>query len=206
VHTTTRKYEIYDHSDEGLTGLITVEGGKYTTSRNLAQNVLKAVEKRLGKKLGKCKTNKQRLIGCEIDDIEKFIDSIKKENSDFKNTTVEYLGRNYGTEYGNVLNLARQDKRLAEILNDDGEILAQVVYAIKNEMAVTLKDILFRRTGIGTLGNPGKTVLEKVADIAANELGWSADRKKRKSLKLKRLLNFLIEDKRETELLLKLQF
>ena len=45
VHTTTRKYEIYDHADEGLTGLITVEGGKYTTSRNLAQNVLKAVEK-----------------------------------------------------------------------------------------------------------------------------------------------------------------
>ena len=186
VHTTTRKYEIYDHSDEGLTGLITVEGGKYTTSRNLAQNVLKAVEKRLGKKLGKCKTNKQRLIGCEIEDIEKFIDSIKKENSDFKNTTVEYLGRNYGTEYGNVLKLARQDKRLAETVNDDGEILAQVVYAIKNEMAVTLKDILFRRTGIGTLGNPGETVLEKVADIAANELGWSADRKKKEILEVEK--------------------
>lgn len=177
VHTTTRKYEIYDHSDEGLPGLITVEGGKYTTSRNLAENVLKTVEKRLGGKLGKCKTHKQRLIGCEIEDIEKFIDSIKKENVDFKNTTVEYLGRNYGTEYDNILKLARQDKRLAEIVNDDGEILAQVVYAIKNEMAVTLKDILFRRTGIGTLGNPGETVLGKVADIAANELGWSADRK-----------------------------
>lgn len=177
VHTTTRKYEIYDHSDEGLPGLITVEGGKYTTSRNLAENVLKTVEKRLGGKLGKCKTHKQRLIGCEIEDIKKFIDSIKKENIDFKNTTVEYLGRNYGTEYDNILKLARQDKRLAEIVNDDGEILAQVLYAIKNEMAVTLKDILFRRTGIGTLGNPGKTVLEKVADIAANELGWSADRK-----------------------------
>jgi len=186
VHTTTRKYEIYDHSDEGLTGLITVEGGKYTTSRNLAQNVLKTVEKRLGKKLGKCKTHKQRLIGCEIEDIEKFIDSIKKENGDFKSTTVEYLGRNYGTEYDNVLKLARQDKKLAEIVNDDGEILAQVVYAIKNEMAVTLKDILFRRTGIGTLGNPGETVLEKVADIAANNLGWSADRKKQEILEVEK--------------------
>jgi len=186
VHTTTRKYEIYDHADEGLTGLITVEGGKYTTSRNLAQNVLKAVEKRLGKKLSRCKTQKQRLIGCEIEDIEKFIYSIKKENPDFKNTTVEYLGRNYGTEYDNVLKLARQDKRLAKIVTNDGEILAEVVYAIKNEMAVTLKDILFRRTGIGTLGNPGETVLEKVADIAANELGWSADRKKDEILEVKK--------------------
>ncbi|MEI6608893.1 MAG: glycerol-3-phosphate dehydrogenase/oxidase [Deltaproteobacteria bacterium] len=184
VHTTTRKYEIYDHSDEGLPGLITVEGGKYTTSRNLAQNVLKTVEIILGDKLGKCKTHKQRLIGCEIENIEKFIDSIKKENEDFENTTVEYLGRNYGTEYDNILKLARQDKRLAEIVTDDGEILAQVVYAIKNEMAVTLKDILFRRTGIGTLGNPGKAVLEKVADIAANELGWSADRKNNEILEV----------------------
>jgi glycerol-3-phosphate dehydrogenase len=85
------------------------------------------------------------------------------------------------------LKLARQDKRLAEIVNDDGEILAQVVYAIKNEMAVTLKDILFRRTGIGTLGNPGEAVLEKVADIAANELGWSADRKKKELIEVKKV-------------------
>ena len=53
-------------------------------------------------------------------------------------------------------------------------------------MAVTLKDILFRRTGIGTLGNPGETVLEKVADIAATELGWSADRKKKEILEVEK--------------------
>lgn len=178
VHTTTRKYEIFDHGDEGLNGLITVEGGKYTTSRNLARNVLKVAEKRLGIKPGKCKTAGQRLMGCEIKDIERFIESIKQQNSDFKNTTVEYLGRNYGTEYDKLLKLARQDTKLSEILNDDGEILAQVVYAIENEMAITLKDILFRRTGIGTLGNPGEKVVAKVADIAAQALGWNDDRKR----------------------------
>ena len=178
VHTTTRKYEIFDHADEGLRGLITVEGGKYTTSRNLAQNVLKVVEKRLGKKPGRCRTGKHRLIGCDIGDIEKFINDIKRGNSDFAGTTVEYLGRNYGTEYDEVLKLARQDARLAETVNDDGEILAQVVYAIEHEMAVTLKDILLRRTGIGTLGNPGEKVVAKIAEIAARELKWSPERKK----------------------------
>ena len=188
VHTITRKYEIYDHSDEGLPGLITVEGGKYTTSRNLAQNVLKTVEKRLGRKLGKCITHKQRLIGCEIKDIKKFIDSIKKENSDFKNTTVEYLGRNYGTEFDKVLTLARQDKKLAEIVNDDGEILAQVVYAVREEMAQSLADIVLRRTGIGTLGNPGKEVLEKVAAVAAQELNWDVSRISREIEEVERIL------------------
>ncbi|HPE07027.1 MAG TPA: glycerol-3-phosphate dehydrogenase/oxidase [Smithellaceae bacterium] len=188
VHTITRKYEIYDHSDEGLPGLITAEGGKYTTSRNLAQNVLKMVEKRMGRKLGKCITHKQRLIGCEIKDINKFIDSIKKENSDFKNMTVEYLGRNYGTEYDKILTLARQDKKLAEIVNDDGEILAQVVYAVREEMAQSLADIVLRRTGIGTLGNPGKEVLEKVAAIAAQELNWDASRISREIEEVERIL------------------
>jgi glycerol-3-phosphate dehydrogenase len=188
VHTITRKYEIYDHADEGLTGLITVEGGKYTTSRNLAQNVLKTVEKRLGKKLGKCKTHKQRLIGCEIEDMGKFIDSIKKENGDFKNTIVEYLGRNYGTEYDNVLKLARQDKRLAEIVNDDGELLAQVVYAVREEMALSLADIVLRRTGICTLGNPGREVLESVAAVAARELNWDSVRIFREIEEVERLL------------------
>jgi glycerol-3-phosphate dehydrogenase len=179
IHTTTRKYEIYDHADKGLSGLITVEGGKYTTSRNLAQNVLKAAEKRLGKKLARCRTARQRLVGCEIEDIEGFIDAIKKENSDFKPETLEYLGRNYGTEYKKVLELARQDKRLAETLNDDGEVLAEVAYAVRSEMAVTLKDIFFRRTGIGTLGNPGGQVIARVADVAAGELGWDAGRKEK---------------------------
>ncbi len=176
VHNTTRKYEIYDHGDEGLSGLITVEGGKYTTSRNLAQNVMKAAEKRIGKRLSPCRTHKQRLVGSDIDDIEAFISSIKRQNSDFSPATVEYLGRHYGTEYDKVLILARQDARLAETLNADGEILAQVAYAARNEMALTLKDILFRRTGIGTLGHPGREVLLKVADIAAKELGWSPDK------------------------------
>jgi glycerol-3-phosphate dehydrogenase len=45
-------------------------------------------------------------------------------------------------------------------------------------MAYTLNDILFRRTGIGTLGHPGKNVLNKVAETAAKILGWDASRKK----------------------------
>ncbi len=48
VYESSRKYEIFNHSSDGLSGLITVEGGKYTTSRNLAANVMKLVCKTLG--------------------------------------------------------------------------------------------------------------------------------------------------------------
>ncbi|MBN1532724.1 MAG: glycerol-3-phosphate dehydrogenase/oxidase [Spirochaetes bacterium] len=176
-YTSTRKYEVIDHAAEGLSGLITAEGGKYTTSRNLAAQVLRAVEKRLGRKPGKCTTASRRLAGCEIDDVEAFIERIKGENPDFDPVTMEYLGRHYGTDYGGVMALAMKDKKLRAPLNADGEILAQVVYAIERELAFTLRDILFRRTGIGTLGHPGKKVLAAVADLAAKKLKWSPSRK-----------------------------
>jgi glycerol-3-phosphate dehydrogenase len=43
-------------------------------------------------------------------------------------------------------------------------------------MARTLSDIVLRKTGIATLGNPGNEVLEKVALCAAKELGWDDKR------------------------------
>ena len=55
---------------------------------------------------------------------------------------------------------------------------AQVVHAVREEMALTLNDIIFRRTGLGTLGHPGKDILKKITDTAAEELGWDAAKKK----------------------------
>ena len=50
---------------------------------------------------------------------------------------------------------------------------------MRHEMARTLKDILFRRTGLGTLGHPGDKVLKRVADLAAKELKWNSARLKK---------------------------
>jgi len=173
----SRKYEIYDNAVEGIEGMITVEGGKYTTSRNLAEQVLKTVEKKLKKNLGNCVTHKQHLAGCEIHNFPVFLEEIQKMNPGINEKTMDCLGRLYGTEYQHVLEMAGNDKMLLSPVNPDGEILAQVVYAIQKEMAKTLKDIVFRRTGIGTLGNPGKELIQKVADIASEYLGWDQERK-----------------------------
>ena len=48
----------------------------------------------------------------------------------------------------------------------------------QNEMAVKLSDILMRRTGIGTLGNPGYEVLKRIADLAGHLLNWNEKKKK----------------------------
>jgi len=96
---------------------------------------------------------------------------------DFSRNTVEYVSRNYGTESQVVFRIARSNTRFAEKVTHDGEILAEVVYAIQYESARTLRDIMLRRTGIGTLGNPGKAMIEKIASLAAGMMGWSEKRK-----------------------------
>ncbi len=174
VYESSRKYEIYDNADDGLNGLITVEGGKYTTSRNLAEQVVNRVMKKLKKKPVTPITGKIFLHGSEIPDMAGFIEQIVEKNSDFCAQTIEYLGRNYGREYECILEIARGDSTLSKPINKDGEILAQVVYAVRHEMARSLKDILLRRTGIGTLGDPGTAVIKQVAKIAGKELQWTS--------------------------------
>jgi len=175
VYESSRKYEIFDHGKDGIAGLITVEGGKYTTSRNLAEKLVNILMKKLKVKSQKTKSAKKYLSGCEIENFRDFVLQKQGEYFDLGKCQIETLAKMYGTEMDAVLDLAEKDN-LKRKLNSDGEIEAQVVYAIRNEMAVKLSDIFMRRTGLGTLGHPGKQVLHRVAQIAAKELNWTVEK------------------------------
>jgi glycerol-3-phosphate dehydrogenase len=175
VYQNSRKYEIFDHEQDGLSGLLTVEGGKYTTSRNLAENVLKTVNKIFGRKSTSVSA-RQHLAGCEIREMDKFIRQAKLAFAEFPEQTVDYLARMYGTELPRLMDIARSEKSLGDALNSDGEMPAQIQYVTRHEMARTLMDVFIRRTGIGTLGDPGQGALERIGGIVAQELQWDRTR------------------------------
>ena len=52
------------------------------------------------------------------------------------------------------------------------QVGAEVIHAIREEMACTLADIVIRRTQIGSAGHPGAAIVEAAAAVAAEELGW----------------------------------
>ena len=62
--------------------------------------------------------------------------------------------------------------------NGDGELDGQIARALREEMAVTLEDVVMRRTAIGQEGDPGRPMLERCATIMARECGWSDARKR----------------------------
>jgi glycerol-3-phosphate dehydrogenase len=176
TYRSSRKYEIHDHRAEGLEGLITVEGGKWTTSRHLAEKVVDRLWRTTGLAVGRSISDRIYLADCRIRDTAAFIRRVRAENPDFDGDLAAYIGRLYGNAHGEILALARRHPELAEPLSVGGDILAQAVYAARHEMAHTLTDIVLRRTGIATLGNPGRAVLERVAAAVAGELAWDAAR------------------------------
>ena len=60
-------------------------------------------------------------------------------------------------------------RRLAPETNVIG---AQVIHAVRHEMALHLEDVVFRRTGLGTLGHPGVPAITQAAELMRRELGW----------------------------------
>ena len=56
---------------------------------------------------------------------------------------------------------------------------AAVARAIREEMALDLADLVFRRTGLGSFGHPGRPALEACAAGAASEFGWDEARRRR---------------------------
>lgn len=175
VYNSSRKYEVTDERKNGIFGLLTVEGGKYTTSRSLAKHAIDKAFKNLDKDSIKSKTKHNQLIGSQIKNIANYIDEKHKEYPMFSERQISFLVNCYGTEINKLMEIFLSDKKYQMIVNEDGENLSQIVYAIRYEMAKTLPDILIRRTGIGLLGHPGNDKIKKIIEIAAEELNWTVE-------------------------------
>ncbi len=172
----SRASELMDHARDGVEGVISVIGAKYTTARSLAEKTLDHVVKKLGHTSGGNRTDATPLDACAIGVVAEAIEGARAEWPELSEATLSQLVRFYGTDYEDVLALTREQPELGEALNADGEILAQAVFAARNEAAVRLVDVLLRRTGLGTLGDPGNGTFERVASILARELNWSDER------------------------------
>ena len=174
VYNSSRKYEITGEKKNGIQGLITVEGGKFTTSRMLAEKAINKTIKILKLPKKKSISNKKYLYGCDIGNFQNFVSKNQNQYDYYTPQQIEYLSKCYGTEIDELFAIADENESYKKPLNIDGESLSQVVFAIRNEMALSLSDIMMRRTGIGQLGHPGKETLNKVAKLAAKELKWDS--------------------------------
>lgn len=177
TYTASRAAEVADHEAEGgLAGLISALGGKWTTSRDMAKRVVDlAVEKLQFKpeEAPQCVTATTPTLGGAIGFTADFFKGLKDRHPGWDEETLDHLGKLYGARAEDVIALAEAEEARATLSTDQPSIEAEVLFAIRREMALTLPDVLLRRTEIGTLGAPAPNTLKRVSDIMAGELGWS---------------------------------
>ena len=145
----------------GPAGVVAIAGGKLTTYREMAQDTVDVVMRRLDSK-GRSKTKRLRLLGG---------DGYQQPP---EGTPDAHLGGRYGTLAADVMALVAADPALGQPLVAGLPYLrAEAVYAARNEMATTLEDVLTRRTRAHLFDRPATlAAAPDVAALLAVELGW----------------------------------
>lgn len=146
-------------------GLITIVGGKLTTSRHMAEQTVDAAQKVMGKS-GRCQTKKAYLLGAAGYDAQAITATGGMQ---------AHLGERYGTEARFVSDILQADPTTAApIVEGLPHSEAEVIYAVRYEMAGTIDDVLSRRMRARMNARDASTrAATRVGQILQSELGLS---------------------------------
>lgn len=174
-----RAGQILDHrEDAGVEGLLSVVGVKFTTARSMSERVVGRVFEAIGYQPPKSDSADVPVHGGLIGQLNPFLVEVSaRPPYGLKEGSMRHLVFNYGSAYPEVLRHGEGDPRGLEKISENSEVLrAEVLHGIRDEMAQTLADVVFRRTELGVLGDPGDVCLTLCAAMMADELGWDRAR------------------------------
>lgn len=169
-----KRSHLIDHKQEdGIDGLVTLIGIRYTTARGDAAKALDMVCSKLGVRSGRPATESIPVAGGDIENFDVLVQRLyRKQDLNLSEDCVRALAHNYGTDADSIIDMATQDRSMANTAGNTCVLLAEVKYAVENDMACTLSDIVFRRTDLATGGNPGEVAIRTCAELMAVLLEW----------------------------------
>ena len=157
---------VREHRHDGVDGAITLMGVKYTTARALAEQAVTMVTAQLGRH-APAQTATRPLPGFSPT-------GTRVPDDAFDQETWGHLERCYGDQAHRVAAFARGNPMLARRITPGLPVTGvQVVEAVRNEMALSLEDIVLRRTELGSAGYPGDEAIVRVETIAREAGGLS---------------------------------
>ena len=128
-------------------GLISIMGGKWTTHRAMAEDTINAVQKALGVVVSESPTRAHVLHGGEGFTSELWEKLVRIYPVSIE--TAHHLAAKYGTAAWNVLEVTRANPNLAQpLIPGSAQIQAEVVYAVREELAAKIEDVISRRIGL----------------------------------------------------------
>lgn len=174
----TGEYQVVDHAEDGVGGIVSVLGAKYTTGRAVAEQAVDLIERHLTGAVTPCRTATSPLAGGDFGGLDDFVAAQYRRHGDRLSTRViSHLIDGHGSGIEELMAAAAENPGLLRPLCAQRRTLEiEVWYAVRREMALCLEDVIFRRTGLGTIGYPGDWPLTRCAAIMAALLGWDEQR------------------------------
>jgi glycerol-3-phosphate dehydrogenase len=177
---TTTKLSREHTVDRPAAGFVSIAGGKYTTYRVMAKDVINRAVIELRKITKDSVTDKLPLVGADgYFALEQQTERIAQESGlDVK--TVTHLLNRYGSLVSEILEIIRNDPKLAAKLDEDAPyIKAEILYAASHEGARSVADVISRRTRLAfESANYGVDLAEEVASLISPILNWSSKERK----------------------------
>ncbi|MEZ4530381.1 MAG: glycerol-3-phosphate dehydrogenase/oxidase [Thermomicrobiales bacterium] len=170
----TRRHFLIDHSPSRQE-LYSVIGGKLTTHRSLAEEVVDKIAHELGNRQP-CRTRNLPFPNSPGDGIEPLREELMSAFG-LSGPAATRLSSVYGARSSEIAELAASDPALAAPLAEGSlAIGAEIVWAFENEMAVGLSDAVVRRAVAAWDADLGRSVAEGAARIGQSQFGWTKDR------------------------------
>jgi glycerol-3-phosphate dehydrogenase len=171
-----RDYEI----EVSRSGLISILGGKWTVYRAMAEDAVNAVQQEVTGRTTACVTRAHPLFGSLPESADGYAGEAESlvQAHGITQETASHLVQKFGTRASCVLDLAREDPALlSPLVEGSPHIEAEVVYSIREEMAISIEDVLSRRLGLQYFDwRLASQAAPVAARILARELGWCAER------------------------------
>lgn len=158
--------------DRSASGLISISGGKLTTYRSMAAEVVDVVERSLNRRRRRARTNVVPLPGGDIPSFDDTLRAAEREVGD--SVVARRLVEAHGSRWREVAALTTAEPALARrMARDLPYLLAEVVYAVEREMAMTLADVLIRRLHLAfEVADHGRSAARVATAVLAGRLGW----------------------------------
>jgi glycerol-3-phosphate dehydrogenase len=170
----SRDHEIF----VGPSGLVSIAGGKLTTYRKMAEDMVDHIVGKLGREGRVTGVQKSISKSFPIEDPDYDLENVRSTLAErYPHTDRDihdHLSITYGPGAEEILSVTEQDPELSQrLVPRHSYIYAEIPYAIGHEMAMTLDDFLIRRTHIiYETPDQGMDVARPVAGIMARYLNW----------------------------------
>lgn len=185
VYQGTGEYQIIDHAEsDGLNGLVTALGAKFTTGRVLSAKTMYLINKKVGQSN---KVEKTVLHNAQYKHFNNFLQQKSQQYApQFTLKTMTHLLHCYGSDIDQFMTYLEQNPVYkTPIASHLPDLLGQVAWAVEHEMAINLNDILYQRTSIGHFGISNSDI-QTVAGLMGELLNWNNEELNRQITQISR--------------------